>query len=139
VLTLVVPMPPTLTNSAHGRSRHWRALEREKTAYWATLDTMQGPKPWRVPAPSGYIEYQLPTPPARPWASVEIRSTMYLGGAMDDENAMARHKWLVDWLRHRGYIADDRKKNVRWSDFPEQIVKRDGRYRIHLTITPLSR
>ncbi len=63
---------------------------------------------------------------------------MYLGGAMDDDNAMARHKPLLDWLKTRGYIADDRKKNIVWEGLPEQIVKRDGNYRIELTITPLS-
>jgi hypothetical protein len=37
----------------------------------------------------------------------------------------------------RGYIAGDRRKNLRWEAFPEQVVKRDGNYRLVLTLTPI--
>jgi hypothetical protein len=57
---------------------------------------------------------------------------------MDDGNAMNRHKWIEDWLTTRGYIVDDRKKNLEWEGFPEQIVKRDGNYSITLTLTPIN-
>lgn len=116
------PMPPTLTNSAHGRSRHWRSIEKEKNDYWATLDTLQAIG-------------RLPPPPPKKWGVVGVQSTMYLAGGMDEENAMARHKWVFDWLKTRGYIADDRKKNIRWAGFPEQIVKRKQEHRIELTLS----
>jgi hypothetical protein len=61
---------------------------------------------------------------------------MYLGGAMDDDNAAGRHKWAIDWLRTRGYLASDRRSGLRWERFPDQVVQRDGRYRLVLTLTP---
>lgn len=123
-LELTLPMPELLTNSNHGRSRHWRAMHKEKLAYWERLDVL-------------VMLRQIPRPPATPIASATLRSVMYLGGAMDDENAAARHKIAIDWLRERGYIAGDRRKHLRWESFPEQIVKRDGNYRLVLTITPI--
>ncbi len=124
-LILELPMPPLLTNSNRGRSRHWRSAHREKLAYWETLDILVMAK-------------KIPRPPETPSARVTLRSVMYLGGAMDDDNAAARHKWAVDWLRERGYIAGDRRSNLRWEGFPEQVVKRDGHYRLVLTLTPLT-
>jgi hypothetical protein len=118
-----VPMPPHVTNRARGSS-HWRRGYAEKVAYWELLDTLQN---------CGRI---LP-PPRERWARVSARSTMHLGGAMDDDNALARHKPLLDWLKTRGYLVDDRKKNVRWESMPDQVVKRDGNYRIVLTLTPV--
>lgn len=53
---------------------------------------------------------------------------------MDDDNAAARHKPLLDWLRRSGYILDDKRKNCRWRNFPAQIVRRDGNYWIELTL-----
>lgn len=122
VLELVVPMPPHVTNRSRG-STHWRRGHREKTRYWETLDLLVAAR-------------ALPKPPARPFTRVTLRSCMRLGGAMDDDNALARHKYLIDWLRRRGYIADDRRRNIRWLALPEQTVKRDGRYTITLQIQP---
>lgn len=123
-VVLAFPMPGNVTNSGAGRSRHWRATHREKLAYWRQLDTLQ-------------LVGQLPPPPVEPFACVALSSVMYLGHAMDDDNAMARHKPVLDWLRRRGYVANDTKKNLRWTGLPEQRVKRGQAYRIELTITPL--
>lgn len=131
-LTLCVPMPPTLTNSGKGRSRHWRVLEREKQGYWTHLAYIDhicrlssfGDVPWLIPAP----------PRAR-FASVWVESYMVLGGAMDDDNAVARHKWLLDWLVAHGYLASDRRTCVRWAAFPTQLVTRKQPASITLTIT----
>lgn len=122
VLVFTAPMPELVTNSNRGRSRHWRAAHREKLAYWDKLDLLAAAK-------------QIPRPPASPIAKCTVRSVMYLGGAMDDDNAIARHKPLLDWLKKRSYIVDDRRKCLRWEALPDQIVKRDGNYRIVLTLT----
>lgn len=122
-ITLVLPMPDSLTN-ASGKSRHWRTVNRAKKAYWATLDTLQ-------------MLGTVPPPPSSPIASATLRSVMHLGAAMDEDNAVARHKWAIDWLRTRGYIATDRRTGLRWEAFPEQIVKRDANYRIELTLTAI--
>lgn len=124
-LVLDVPMPPTLTNSAKGRSRHWRVAWLEKTNYWKRLDSM-------------LMAGLIPPPMLQPWSKVRIASVMHLGGAMDDDNAMARHKPLLDWIKTRGYVTDDRKKNIKWDALPEQIVKRNGHYRIVLTLSEIT-
>jgi hypothetical protein len=132
-LTLTLPMPPNISNGSHG---HWRKRHGEKKAYWHHLDLVrqlyQSHILDRTKSP-----FAIPWPPDEPYPRATIRSTMYLGAAMDQSNSMRRHKWVEDWLVTRGYIADDRKKCLTWEAFPEQIVKRDGNYRLVLTITPL--
>lgn len=121
-LTLTLPMPAPVTNRRTGNG--WRTVHAEKLRYAAACDALQG---------AGLI----PPPPRTPFARATIASVMHLGHAMDDDNALVRHKVSIDWLRTRGYIADDRKKCLQWAGLPEQIVKRDGNYRLVLTLTPL--
>lgn len=123
-MILTVPMPPNITNRRHG-STHWRRMYNEKEAYWTRLDQLQG---------AGI----LPPPPREAYPLTSLSSVMFLGNAMDDDNAMARHKPLLDWLVTRGYLEDDRKKNLVWESLPAQIIKRDGNYRILLTLTPIT-
>jgi hypothetical protein len=52
---------------------------------------------------------------------------------MDADNAMARHKWVIDWLQKAGYIVNDRY--AKWTDLPTQVVKQGQEYRIELTLT----
>lgn len=118
------PMPPLTTNREHGRSRHWRVGHEEKLTYWAMLDML-------------VLTKLLPAPPASPFPRVIVASHMTLGGAMDDDNAAARHKWVLDWLRTRGYIATDRRTGLRWAAFPEQSVTRKRAPQIELTVTPV--
>lgn len=120
-LVITVPMPPPLTN-ASGRSRHWRTVHQAKVEYWDTLDLLEAAR-------------QLPARPARPLDRVTIASRMTLGGAMDDDNALARHKWLLDWLVRSKYLAGDRRTNIRWAGFPEQVVTRKAPASIELRIT----
>jgi Holliday junction resolvase RusA-like endonuclease len=120
VVKLTVPMPPPLSN-ASGRSRHWRTVYSAKVAYQDMLTTLSHAR-IIPPAPT-------PTPPA-----IRITSTMYLGNRMDVDNAMARHKWVLDWLAAAGFVENDR--NVEWTGFPTQVVKRGQEYRIELEITP---
>lgn len=121
VIRLTLPMPPTLANRS-SRSRHWRALEKEKKQYWKQLDERQ--------------KYGLiPAPPHRALPRAELASTMYLGHAMDQDNAVARHKWAIDWLRSRGYIRKDSPESLRWFGFPKQVVRRGQEYRLEITLT----
>lgn len=124
-LDLVLPMPPTLTNSGKGRSRHWRVLEREKAAYWLRCVAARE---------AG----DVPPAPDTPFERATLRSVMYLGGAMDDDNAMARHKWAIDWLVGQGYLASDRRSCLRWAGIPHQVVKRDGNYRLAITLEEIA-
>lgn len=123
-IALTLPMPPIASNRRHGSSRHWRAIEREKKAYWEQLDVLQ-------------LVRRIPPSPAAPIARATLRSTMYLGAAMDDDNAVIRHKWPIDWLVRAGFLASDRRTCLRWESLPDQVIKRDGDYRLALTITPV--
>ena len=124
-ITLRLPMPPSVTNPGARVSRHWRSTERRKKAYWELCD---------LHLALGL----LPDPPATPFQRAHISSVMHLGGQMDTDNAMGRHKYAVDWLKRAGYIADDRRKNLHWTAFPEQVVKRTGEYWLVLTLTPIN-
>jgi len=117
---LTLPLPPSLTNSGLGRSRHWRALEKEKKAYWATLDALQLTR--RIP------RLDAPMPRA------EISATLFLWNPMDDDGAMARLKWILDWMAKRGgFITDDRRKVLRWAGIPEQVIDRKNP-RVEITL-----
>jgi hypothetical protein len=116
-LVLTVPMPLNLANSR----MHWRKRHREKCAYWDTLDMMR-------------VLKHIPGPPRKPYAKARISSRMVLGAAMDQDNAMSRHKWVCDWLSERGYIADDRAKCLTWTGFPEQHVTRKEPASITITL-----
>jgi hypothetical protein len=122
-LTFSFPMPPNLTNTVGRGSNHWRAKYATRKTYIARLDELQN---------AGL----LPPPPTLPFKKSLVSSVMHLGAAMDDDNALARHKVILDFLKTRGYIVDDRKKNLVWHSLPEQVVKRmkDGGYRIELTL-----
>jgi hypothetical protein len=119
-IVIVAPMPENAQR--HGKSNNWRARDQIKKQYFKRLDEMQG---------VGLI----PAPPPRPLEKATVRSIMRLGHEMDEDNALHRHKSLLDWLKTRGYIVDDRRSVLRWETLPEQVVKRDGRYSITLTLT----
>lgn len=114
-IRLTVPMPP---NMANGRV-HWRAKHRARRDYMNRLDELQG---------AGVI----PAPPLSPLARPILSSVMHVGAKHDLDNAVARHKYALDWLQTRGYIVNDRE--LEWHAFPRQIVKRGQDYRLELTL-----
>lgn len=119
-LTLELPLPPNLANAR----MHWRVKLKEKKAYYALCDQRQ-------------LLKQIPPPPRAPLSRAAITAIAYMGATMDMGNLMHRvEKWPCDWLKTRGYIEDDGPKCLRWLGFPEQHIKRDGNYRIVLTLTP---
>jgi hypothetical protein len=120
-VTFVLPMPPNISNGPHG---HWMQRYKGHERYLEHCD-------WLV------VAKRNPLPPRSPLTRFTIRSVMYLGHAMDDDNAMRRHKWPLDWLKTRGYIADDCKACMTWEGLPTQVVKRSADYRIDLTVTPV--
>ena len=80
----------------------------------------------------------IPSPPKLPFQKVQIRSVMQLGNHMDDDNAGNRNKWIWDWLKTRGYIANDSRRHLRQTGYPSQVVKRDGNYRVEVRLTRLT-
>lgn len=123
-ITMTLPLPPRLTNSDKGRSRHWRALHREKLSYWSELDMRR------------YTRL-IPRAPETPLRYAYIRVTMHLHNWMDDGNAMARMKWVEDWLVKSGYLVNDSRKHLRYEGLPEQRINR-REPRIELTLTPVA-
>lgn len=119
-LTLTFPMPLNIGNGSHG---HWRTRHNQKQAYFRALDALQAAA-------------QLPAPPPAPLERAKVDSVMHLARQMDVDNAMRRHKWILDWLKTRGYIVDDSPSHLEWISFPEQRVKRDGNHRVELTLIP---
>lgn len=110
-ILLTLPLPPPLTNSGKGRSRHWRVLNREKKDYWSRLTTLQ-------------MMRKIPTP-AAPFQRAEITATLYLWNPMDDGNAFARLKWVEDWLVKRGgFLTNDSRKHLRYTGIPGQVIDR---------------
>lgn len=104
-LRFVVPMPANLANAR----MHWAKKDKARKAYFAALDELQGAN-------------LLPAPPVVPFAKARITSNMILRQRMDQDNAVARHKWLLDWLQTRGYVQNDRL--VEWVGFPTQVISR---------------
>jgi hypothetical protein len=97
-VTLTLPMPENVGNAR----LHWRTKNRAKNDYLAACDALQA-------------RNAVPAPPPVPLARATIAAVMVLGNAMDDDNAMARLKWPIDWLVRRGYIADDRRTCLTWA------------------------
>ena len=114
-------MPRNIANGSHG---HWRVREAQRKAYRAVLDMLQ-------------LTKQITPPPATPFARARIDSVMHLANQMDVDNALRRHKWVLDWLKTSGYITNDSPTCLEWVSFPEQRVKRDGNYRIDITLVEL--
>lgn len=113
---LTLPLPLNLANSR----MHWRKKNREKKNYFSNCDLLLAGK-------------QLPRPPRKPWERAEITVTMYLYSYMDDDNAMARLKWPIDYLRKAGYITDDRKRNLEYTGLPSQQIDRKNQ-RLEITL-----
>jgi hypothetical protein len=116
-LKITVPLPLNLANSRC----HWRVKDKQRKAYFDALD-------WLA------LAKMIPAPPKQPLDSITLSVVMHLARQMDHDNAAARCKWPIDWLKTRRYIVDDSPAHLRWASFPEQRVKRDGNYRIELSL-----
>jgi len=117
-LTFVLPLPPNLANSRW----HWRVKQNKKKQYTAALDLLR-------------VARLLPPVPSVPWQRATVTAALVLGAAQDDDNAIARCKWALDWIVRAGYLSDDRRKVLRWGGFPEQLVTRKQDYTLTLTLT----
>lgn len=119
-LRFSLPLPPNLANSR----MHWAVKHLKRTAYFEACDALQ-------------LTGDVPPPPPTPIAKAVIQETLYVGSEMDDDNAAARTKWAVDWLKTRGYIADDKRANLLRKGYPDQRVRLKP-YRLELALTPIA-
>lgn len=118
-MTLIFRMPLPL-NLANARLHHM-VKHRAKVEYWRHLDLLQ----------AGGI---LPPPPKVPLAKAIMTAHFTMPNAMDDDNAMARAKHAVDWLKTRGYIVDDSRKYLKWGGIPTQRISRKNEPCLELTL-----
>lgn len=121
-LTFIVPLPPNLAN---GRM-HWRTKERFRKNYFNTMDML-------------YAARLLPRP-GDTWAQATVRAELFMKADMDDDNAMARCKWPVDWIVRKGYVLDDSRAHLRWEGLPAQTITRTkgATTALHLTLTKVA-
>jgi hypothetical protein len=103
---------------------HWRVKHRARQQYAAAIYALQ-------------MAGQLPKIPWPAYPKATVRASLVLGAAMDDDNAVARCKWPLDILVELGYLADDRRKCLRWESFPEQTVSRKLEPSLTLVLTPV--
>jgi hypothetical protein len=115
------PMPVNLANAR----MHWRVKQNAKEAFYAACDLKQA---------AG----SFPAPPRVPFPKATATVTMHLGAPMDDDNAAARLKWIWDWLKTRGYLADDKRKALHQRTYPTQKIRRGAAYYVAVTITELA-
>lgn len=119
-LTFVVPLPPNLANARF----HWRTKEKFRSDYFSRLDLL-------------YAGRLLPKLAGETWAQATVRAELYVKREMDEDNALARCKWPVDWIVRKGFLTDDSRAHLRWEGLPTQVVNgaRAASTAIHLTLT----
>ena len=71
-----------------------------------------------------------------PITRATLRVAMVLGGHMDEDKAVARTKWAVDWLVQRRYLHSDRRTCLTRDGYPTQRVTRKEPATLTLTLTP---
>jgi hypothetical protein len=107
-----MPLPPNLAN---GRM-HWRVKNRRRAEFFDRCDLL-------------YPHRLVPMVDR-----VELRAHLYVGGQMDDDNALARIKWAADWLVTRMYLTSDKRPHCVFT-IPEQTIDRKNP-RLEITLSP---
>ncbi len=62
----------------------------------------------------------LKVPPSVTYDRATISATIYHTHTMDQDNALARLKWPVDWLVTNRFLEDDDPYHLRWTGVPSQ-------------------
>lgn len=91
---------------------HWGSKTQSRTAYFALLDTRVLVK-WLPRAPQRAFQ--------RAHAQIDVR-TFRLS---DQDNATARMKWPLDWLKTRGYLEDDSPAHLTFTLTPTVAPRHD--------------
>lgn len=113
-MNLTLPLPANLGNAR----LHWAQKHRAKNAYWKRCDERQ-------------LVGLVPPPPPGPLNQARLTITLYTHNPMDPSNAVARVKWVEDWLVTRGYITDDSARHIQL-EVGQKIDRRDPRCEITL-------
>lgn len=124
-LTVVLPLPPNMANSR----MHWRVKERKRKDYFASCALR-----WYAQASGGPLSRSRARMSQEP-RKAHLAFEMIVGNEMDEDNALARCKWAVDFLVREGILYGDKPKDCAMS-IPKQIVKRTkDSYTLRVTIT----
>ena len=110
-MKLTLPLPPNRANARW----HWRREKELRDSYFMRCLVMHGLR-WRD----------------APLAYARISATLYVWNISDMDNLMARMKWPVDWLVHRGYITNDDPAHLEWTLPMQQIDRKNPRVEIEL-------
>ena len=113
-VTLTFPMPVNLANAR----MHWAQKNRHHND-------------WKVRALVGEKGLRGRH---RKMERVRVSAVMYVGRAayMDDDNATARLKWCLDYMKERGLIVDDKRPHLTLAGIPEQ--RQGNPKRVELTV-----
>lgn len=115
-MILTLPIPPNIANAR----MHWTAKHRARRAYRDACTAL-------------WVARKIPRA-NKPLAFAEVSAHLYVWSLMDDDNAMARMKFALDWCVHAGYLMGDSRKHLRWEHVPNQTVDRKNP-RLILTLT----
>lgn len=107
-LTLRLPLPP---NTANARF-HWRTKEKLRSEYFARCDLLYAARMLPRAVGGAFV-----------WERATVSAHLVLGQSMDEDNAMARCKWPLDWAVRKGYVRDDSAKHLKWAGLPTQDVR----------------
>ncbi len=108
-MKITLPLPPNMANKSWG---HWTKKHKAQKAYMVLC--MLKHKCHGGTLPAGIRK--------------EITATIYNTRLMDQDNAMARLKWPVDWINRTGFIVDDDPDHLVWTGLPTQVkCKKDER------------
>lgn len=105
-LRFEMPLP---ANVANGRV-HWRTKYNAGKQYQRTLDNR-------------LLVRILPKAPAQPFAKARAEIEVRTFRIMDRDNATARVKNCLDWLKTRGYIVNDSPDHLALSVEPVKVPK----------------
>lgn len=94
-LVFLLPLPMDRANTY----QHYMARHRERKALWRVLDQ-------RVT-----LKF-LPRAPLRPYVKAHATIELRTWRQMDEDNADARLKDVLDWFKSRGYIVDDSPEHL---------------------------
>src|SRR5688500_14519448 len=97
-MKITLPLPPNLANSR----MHWRVKHNKRKAYFESCGMSYALNPQH-----NYF-WTATRPPDR----AKVRATIYCGGMMDTDNALARLKWPVDWMVTHGLLVGDKPSQL---------------------------
>jgi hypothetical protein len=109
-MRITLPLPPNIGN----RRGHWRRWKRKQDNYNVLCTAAH------------------PARPVEPIAPAVLHATLYVWNRNDEDNAVARLKWAIDWLVDRQIILDDHPSALRLGTVTQEIDRKNQRLELWL-------